>query len=152
MVSHILFCFLPLQLRHNEHDGVSNLQPHDCLLNRLFVCRSRKSSKLRVTDLCAGNSPVTVEFPAQMASYAENFSIWWRHHANQFITCMHKPTENNQRSLISPFSSKNGLFWPGILTSPHLICDVTQKQVIGVVRSYLSILLACVNWLHVDLH
>ena len=33
--------------------------------------------KLRVTDLCAGNSPVTGEFPAQMASNAENVSIWW---------------------------------------------------------------------------
>ena len=25
-----------LQGRHNERDGVSNHQPHDCLLNRLF--------------------------------------------------------------------------------------------------------------------
>ena len=25
-----------LQWRHNERDGVSNHQPHDCLLNRLF--------------------------------------------------------------------------------------------------------------------
>ena len=41
-----------------------------------------KTSKLRVTGLCAGNSPGTVEFPAQMASNAENASIWWRHHAN----------------------------------------------------------------------
>ena len=31
-----------------------------------------KTSKLRVTGLCAGNSPVTGEFPAQMASNAEN--------------------------------------------------------------------------------
>ena len=37
--------------------------------------------KLRVTGLCAGNSPVTGEFPAQSASNAENVSIWWRHHA-----------------------------------------------------------------------
>ena len=37
--------------------------------------------KLRVTGLCEGNSPVTGEFPAQKASYAENVSIWWRHHA-----------------------------------------------------------------------
>ena len=28
----------------------------------------------------AGNSPETGEFPAQMASNAENVSIWWRHH------------------------------------------------------------------------
>ena len=50
------------------------------LLNRLFRRRSKKTSKLRVTGLCAGNSPGTGEFPAQMASYAENISIWWRHH------------------------------------------------------------------------
>ena len=69
-----------LQWRHNEHDSVSNHQPHDCLLNRLFRRRSKKTSKLRVTGLCAGNSPGTGEFPAQMASYAKNVSIWWRHH------------------------------------------------------------------------
>ena len=71
----------PLQWRHNGHDSVSNHQPHDCLLNRLFRRRSKKTSKLCVTGLCAGNSPGTGEFPAQMASNAENISIWWRHHA-----------------------------------------------------------------------
>ena len=66
--------------RHNGHDSVSNHQPHDCLLNHLFRRRSKKTSKLRVTGLCAGNSPVTSEFPAQMVSNAQNVSIWWRHH------------------------------------------------------------------------
>ena len=42
--------------------------------------RSKKASKLRVTSLCDGNSPVTGEFPALMASNAEYVSIWWRHH------------------------------------------------------------------------
>ena len=69
-----------LQWRHNGHEGVSNQQPDDCLLNRLFRRRSKKTSKLRVTGLCEGNSPGTGEFPAQMSSYAENVSIWWRHH------------------------------------------------------------------------
>ena len=69
-----------LQRRHYGHDSVSNHQPHDCLLNRLFRRRSKKTSTLRVTGLCAANSPVTGEFPAQMASYVENASIWWRHH------------------------------------------------------------------------
>ena len=40
----------------------------------------RKTLKLRVTGLCVGNSPGTGEFPAQMASNAENVSMWWRHH------------------------------------------------------------------------
>ena len=69
-----------LQWRHNGRDSVWNHQPHDHLLNRLFRRRSKKTSKLRVTGLCAGNSPGSGEFPAQMASYAENVSIWWRHH------------------------------------------------------------------------
>ena len=48
--------------------------------NRLFMCRSKTTSKLRVTGLCEGNSPVTGEFPAQRAGNAENVFIWWRHH------------------------------------------------------------------------
>ena len=61
-----------LQWRHNERDGVWNHQPHTCLLNGLFRPRSNKTSKLRVTGLCEGNSPGTGEFPAQRASNAEN--------------------------------------------------------------------------------
>ena len=41
--------------------------------------RSKKISKLRVTDICVENSPVTSEFPPQRDSNAENVSIWWRH-------------------------------------------------------------------------
>ena len=75
-------CGMPyaLQWRHKGLDSVSNHQPHHCLLSRLFGRRSKKTSQLRVTGLCAGNSPGTGKFPAQMASYAENVSIWWRHH------------------------------------------------------------------------
>ena len=72
--------YTTLRWRHNGHHCVSNLQPHDGLLNRLFRRRSKKTSMLRVTGLCAGNSPVTGEFPAQMTSNAENLSIWWSHH------------------------------------------------------------------------
>ena len=75
-----IICLWPLRWRHNDHAGVSNHQPPGCLLNRLFRRKSKKTSKLRVTGLCAGNSPGTGEFSAQMASYAENVSIWWRHH------------------------------------------------------------------------
>ena len=48
-----------LQWRHNGRDGVSNHQVRDYLLNRFLKRRSKKTSKLRVTGLCAGNSPVT---------------------------------------------------------------------------------------------
>ena len=42
--------------------------------------RSKETSKLCVTGLCAGKPLLTGEFPAQRASNAENVSIWWRHH------------------------------------------------------------------------
>ena len=74
------FNTLSLYWRHNGCDSVSNHQPDDCLLDCLFRRRSKKTSKLRVTGLCVGNWPGTGEFPAQMASNAENVSIWWRHH------------------------------------------------------------------------
>ena len=93
-----------LQWRHNGRDDVSNHQPHDCLLNRLFRRRSKKTSKLRVTGLCAGNSPVTGEFPAQMASSAENVSIWWRHHVNVilfYINCSSNCVSLNKRETIT---------------------------------------------------
>ena len=54
----LVSCWHSLQWHHNGRDSVSNHQPHDCLLNRLFRRRSKKTSKLRVTGLCAGNSPV----------------------------------------------------------------------------------------------
>ena len=43
-------------------DVIISVMAHDCLLNRLFRCRSKRTSKLRVTGLCAGKSPVTGEF------------------------------------------------------------------------------------------
>ena len=70
----------PLQWCHNEHGGISNHQPHDCLLNCLFRHRSKKTSKLRITGLCAGNSPVAGEFPTKRASNMECIFIWWHHH------------------------------------------------------------------------
>ena len=71
---------ISLRWRHNGRDSVLNHQPNDCLLSRLFRRRSKKTSNLRVTGICAGNSLGTGKFPAQMANNAENVSVWWRHH------------------------------------------------------------------------
>ena len=93
-----------LRWRHNERDSVSNHQPHDCLLNRLFRRRSKKTSKPRVTGLSEGNSPGTGEFPAQMDSYAENVSIWWRHHVNRqkFVSKMLTTISGLYTTLLHP--------------------------------------------------
>ena len=100
----------PLHWRQNGRDSVSNHQPHDCLLNRLFRRRSKKTSKLRVTGLCAGNSPGTGEFPAQMASNAENVFIRWRLHALMY-------SQHNECKFIRVAHTKH----PSLVTSYGVI-------------------------------
>ena len=95
---------ISLQWRHNGRDSVSNRQPCDCLLNRLFRPRSKKTSKLRVTGFCAENSPVTDEFPAQSDSNAENVSIWWRHHVMNIFS--------RHCSCWWPSTASVGIRWP----------------------------------------
>ena len=81
------WCYVtPLQWRHNDHDGISNHQPHGCLLNRLIRRRSKKTSKLRITGLCRihrwpVNSPHKGPGPCitnVFATRRKNFSQWHR--------------------------------------------------------------------------
>ena len=85
-----------LHWRHNDHDGVSNHQPHGCFLNRLLWRRSKKTSKLRVTGLCAGNSPGPVNSPhkgrvtrkmfpfddviMRLRHFLQQVTVRWSHH------------------------------------------------------------------------
>ena len=91
----------PSQCRHNECDGVSNHQPQDRLLNRLFKAQIKENIKAPRHWLCEVNSPVTGEFPTQMASNAEYVSIWWRHHAlinmDKWITEIHQQVTIQQQ-------------------------------------------------------
>ena len=109
-----------LQWRHNGRYSVSNHQPHDCLLNRLFRRRSKKTLKLRVTGLCVGNSSGTGEFPAQMASNSENVSIWWRHHG----TIYSRDISRVHSTVISVriYSSNRICIWQAL---PQICCGKT---------------------------
>ena len=80
--------YCALQCRHNGRDGVSNHQPHDCLFNHILKVLIKENIKAPRPWLCAENSPVTGEFPAQRASNAENVSIWWRHHVHKIAYCV----------------------------------------------------------------
>ena len=115
-----------LQWRHNERDSASNHQPRDCLLNRLFRRRSKKTSKLRVTGLCAGNSPGT-DFPAQMVSNAEKVSIWWRHHNNHPASrrCHRLIMAGSIRHFPPNFNYRDILTWDDQLRTSH---STKQKQ------------------------
>ena len=55
IVWHItVYLVYALRWSHNGCDSLSNHQPYDCLLNRLFRRRSKKTSKPLVTGLCVG--------------------------------------------------------------------------------------------------
>ena len=65
-----------LQWRHGEHDGVSK-SPASPLFTQPFIQAQirKKTSKLCVTSLCGGNSPLIGEFPAEMTSNAEKIAF-----------------------------------------------------------------------------
>ena len=107
-----------LRWRHNGHDGVSNHQTDDCLLNRSFGRRSKKTSKLRVTGLCVGNSPETGEFPAEMASNAENVPFWWCHHAWDDDITLTKQASKNWVHILYYNLSSTTMVLPYILSRP----------------------------------
>ena len=54
---------LTIQWHHNDRHGFSNHRRLNCLLNRLFRRRSKKTSKLRVTGLCREIHLWTVNSP-----------------------------------------------------------------------------------------
>ena len=68
-----------LQWRRNEHDGVSNYLPHFCLPNHLSRRRTKKISKIRVTDSLCGEFTGDRWIPRTKTQLRRNVSIWWRH-------------------------------------------------------------------------
>ena len=84
----IASALIKLLWRHNGCYGASNHQPHDCLLNRLFRRRSKKTSKLHVTGLCAGNSPGSVNSPHKWSVTRKMFpfdDVIMKHYAVQKV-------------------------------------------------------------------
>ena len=69
----------PLQWRHNERDGVSNHQPHHCLLKSLFRCKSKNIKAPRHWPF-TGLHRWPVNSPHKL-SLTRIFFNWWRHHA-----------------------------------------------------------------------
>ena len=70
----------PQQLHHNERCGVWNHWRLYCLLP--FVqAQIKENIKATRHWLLRGDSNYDRCIPSQRASNAENFSIWWRHHA-----------------------------------------------------------------------
>ena len=114
---------------------------------RLFRRRSRKTSMLCVTGLCAGNSQVTGEFPAQTASNAENFSIWCRHHACcnlahvpnciRILSLVFKPKQDSFFTRFGQWAHKSFVIWISICG----VWGTYQKTTDSMMPSSLSTLL-----------
>ena len=86
----------------------SQITSHTINYSTVYSGADKKTAKIRVTGLCAGNSPVTGEFPAQRASNAENVSIWWRHHGMVGADC--NVACNATSSVIMMASSNRNFF------------------------------------------
>ena len=85
---------ITLWWRHIERDGVSNHRRLDCLLNRLFRRRSKKTSKLRITGLWEGNPRWLVDFPHKRPVTRKCFHLMttsckryaWPHYNAKYIS------------------------------------------------------------------
>ena len=125
----------PLQWRHNEHDGVSNHQPRNCLLNRLFRRRSKKISKFGATGLCAGNSPGTGEFPAQRASNADSVVNYNSIHRGHFSF-----NDSERHAIAHPWGRRYGLssslaeVLPFAIVVLYVVC-IYDRDISGVLYS-----------------
>ena len=90
------YSLIALQWHHNEHDDVSNHQPHRCLLKRLFKAQIKENIK------APRHWPLWGEFtggrwiPTQRASNAENVPIWWRHHGERRLTAKSHETSKSR--------------------------------------------------------
>ena len=97
-----------LQSRHNERDSVWNHQPRDCLLNGLFRRRSTKTSKIRITGLCAGihrghvNSPHKGPLTRKMFLLDDVIMLWGK----RFYK-FHHPGPILKKNMMSSYQCKN---------------------------------------------
>ena len=74
---------ISLRWRHNGHDGVSNHQHHDCLLNRLFRRRPKKHQSSASLAFLWGiqrrpvNSPHKWPVTRKMFPFDDVIMWWW---------------------------------------------------------------------------
>ena len=134
---------LSLQWRHNGHDSVSNHQPHECLLNRLFRRRSKKTSKLRVTCLCAGNSPVPGgKWPVTRKMFSFDDII---------MSLGHNALRPEQDLMLMAMAFSNECSWKKILYIKCCIYVPGKWGGIGLGNGLLPVWCQAINWTNASL-
>ena len=96
------------------------------LLSGYIIVFSKKASQLRVSGLCVGNSPGTGEFPAQMASNADNVSIWWRHHELRkplLVNASHEATEYDYITIAKWSTTKPCVYWYAVCANKEVFAS-----------------------------
>ena len=89
----------PLQWRHDEHDGISNHQCFNCLLNWFFFFFFRRRSMKNIK--APHQWPLWEEstgdqwFPSQRASNPENDLIWWCHHDSHVLLWLYNEMQRS---------------------------------------------------------
>ena len=124
------FSVITLQWHHNEHDGVSNHLCLNCLLNHLFRHRSKKTLKLSVTGLCAGNPLVPGGFSSQrpvtcnIFPFDDVIMIQWIHRLRRCkehrddlwrVSCQKGPNRHAYACQVGPF-------WQDTLVVQYDLC------------------------------
>ena len=94
------------------------------LITQLFI---QARIKQNITGLCVGTSPGTGEFPTEMASNAENVSIWWRHHVSSTIETSAQQTvlgSNPEHYGMTPHQSYNIIHYVSGIYDKLYICEI----------------------------
>ena len=87
----------------------------------------RKHQSSASLELCAGNSLVTGEFPAQRANNAENVSIWWCHYVRHLSP--HMPAVVSGETQLSTWKMWPSVFWELIVKKSQMCVHGTNLQI-----------------------
>ena len=117
--------YVALRWRHNGRDWHLK-SPASRLFTQPFIqTQIKENIKALCHWLCAGNSSGTGEFPARMASNAENVSIWWRHHG---ISQQHDHCDTQSRGLETlPHSNHQHLMSSNLLKGVNFVLEVLSE-------------------------
>ena len=107
--------------------------------------RKHQSSASLAHGLCVGNSPGTGEFPAQMASNAENVSVWWRHHVICDIRFIITIVITVNTSDVGDMVVGNSL-WPNFMVSTETLVNLWNCYLVSMPYCKTTVILLLTHW------
>ena len=127
-----------LQWRHNGRDGVSNHQPHHCLLNRLFKAQIKETSKLRDNGHCVGKWPIT----RKMFPYDDVIMFTSLFKFNSHFFCKHPDSNHPVATKVSK----------SLMARTKSRRDIIQHNSIELFQTKLNGSIIYKRWMHISYH